>query len=91
MILDVRTLVERILSNFRESLNRIAKPRVSEPLEPIMTKEIIDNVEIEYDYQTEQWSSRYTSLETPVASCGETREEALAMLVEAIALYAEDR
>jgi hypothetical protein len=41
-------------------------------------------IELVFDDTTEQWSA--TDVETGVSSCGETREEALAMLDDALSL-----
>jgi predicted RNase H-like HicB family nuclease len=52
-----------------------------------MTDRITQNVELQYDDNAEMWSAHYSGLETPVSSCGESREEALAELSDAVASY----
>lgn len=52
-----------------------------------MTEEINPNVELTHDEETEQWVARYHALDTPISSCAETREEALANLTNAVASF----
>ncbi|NLV12199.1 type II toxin-antitoxin system HicB family antitoxin [Haloarcula argentinensis] len=52
-----------------------------------MSEKLTENVELRFDEDSEQWSAHYIGLETPVSSCGNTREEALANLTDAVALF----
>ena len=44
-----------------------------------------ENVEIEFDEDTGVYISRYTALEHPVSTCGDTEQEAVENLVDAVA------
>lgn len=52
-----------------------------------MSEQITSNVELRFDEETEQWSSHYAALDTPISSTGTSREEALANLTDAVASY----
>jgi predicted RNase H-like HicB family nuclease len=46
-----------------------------------------DNIELSYDNETEQYVSKYTALDVPISSVGETEQDALANLTDAVASY----
>lgn len=55
-----------------------------------MSEKLTENVDLQYDEETGQWSSHYSALDTPISSSGTSREEALANLVDAVASYLSD-
>lgn len=52
-------------------------------------KSVTENVSVAYDEQAAMWSSHYHGLDQPVASAGESKEEAIANLVDAVASLVE--
>jgi len=51
------------------------------------SEKIIDNAELQYDENAEQWVARYTALDVPISSVDKSREEALADLTDAVASF----
>ena len=52
-----------------------------------MSEEVTDNVELRFHEVNEAWSSHYSGFDVPISSVGESREEALANLTDAVASY----